>query len=156
MKNKTVSVYLALVLGTLGAHRFYLKGVRDVWAWAYLLTTAVGLFGIRRMVAIGQDDRLSWLCMPFFGIALFAACLSAIVYGLAPQAKWNKAYNKDAPADHRAGGSSGITIFGVILALLIGATALMSAIAFSGQRYFEYAAPTAQSPEHSPLLADLR
>ncbi len=140
MKNKTHSVYLALLLGTCGAHRFYLKGVRDLWAWVYLLATALGLYGVSRMMRLGHDDRLAWVLMPLFGVSLFAACLAAIVNGLCSQAKWNERYNADAPLGHSAGASVGITIFGVIVALLVGATALMSAIAFTGQRYFEYAA----------------
>jgi F420-0:gamma-glutamyl ligase-like protein len=52
------------------------------------------------------------------------------------EAKWHKAYSGD-------GTSSGTTVFGVVMALLLGATALMSAIAFTGQRYFEYAIKSA-------------
>ena len=136
MKNKTLTVYLALFLGSLGAHRLYLKGWRDFGFWLHLVATALGLIGFRRAFALGQDDQLSWALAPFLGISLFAACLAAIVYGLMQEAKWHKAYKGD-------GASSGTTVFGVILALLLGATALMSAIAFAGQRYFEYALKTA-------------
>ncbi len=142
MKNKTLTVYLALFLGVLGLHRLYLKGWRDIGVWLHLLATGIGLIGLRRAFAVGQDDQLSWLLAPFFGFSLFAACLAAIVYGLMLEDKWNKAYNNKISASHTgyglAGGTSGATIFGVILALLIGATALMSAIAFTGQRYFEH------------------
>jgi TM2 domain-containing membrane protein YozV len=142
MKNKTLATYLAFFLGLFGVHRFYLKGFSDIGGWLQVAVSAIGFVGLRRVWALGQDDQLAWALVPFFGIALFAACLCAIVYGLTPQAKWNMAYNKDAPLDHAAGGSSGVTIFGAILALLTGATALMSVIAFSGQRYFEYALKT--------------
>lgn len=140
MKNKNLSVYLALFFGTYGVHRFYLKGWLDLGAWLHVLVTSIGLIGLRRVWILGQDDQLAWALLPFLGFSLFASCLAAIVYGLAPQAKWNKAYNGNVPQDHVAGGSSGITIFGVILALLLGATALMSVIAYTSQRYFEYAA----------------
>ncbi len=147
MKNKTFTVYLALCLGLFGAHRLYLKGWRDLGLWLHFIATALGFIGLRRAFAIGQDDQLSWLLAPFLGVSLFAACIAAIIYGLMLEAKWNKAYNSDASTSPTgfglAGGTSGITIFGVILALLIGATALMSAIAFAGQRYFEYAARAA-------------
>jgi hypothetical protein len=81
--------------------------------------------------------------VPFWGASLAAACLAAIVFGLMDKAKWNTAYNPTAPSDTAAGNSSGLGIFAVILALLLGATALMSVIAFTGQRYFEYALKTA-------------
>lgn len=142
-KNKTLTVYLALFLGVFGAHRFYLKGLSDLWGWLQAVVTGIGLVGMRRVWVLGTDDRLAWTLVPFFGFSLFAACLAAIIYGLMLEAKWNQAYNKEAFASPAgcglAGSTSGATIFGVILALLLGATALMSAIAFTGQRYFEYA-----------------
>jgi hypothetical protein len=62
---------------------------------------------------------------------------------LMDKAKWNAAYNPAAPSDTAAGDSSGLGIFAVVLALLLGATALMSVVAFTGQRYFEYVLKTA-------------
>ena len=137
IKNKTTTTYLALLLGIFGAHRFYLKGFGDVWGWLQTVVTAIGLVGIRRIWVLGQDDRLAWMLVPLFGFSLFAACLCAIVFGLMQEAKWNAAYNTEAIESHTAGASSGATIFGVILALLLGTTALMSAIAYTGQKYFE-------------------
>ena len=139
IKNKTLTVYLALLCGTLGAHRFYLKGFSDVWGWLQLTASAIGFVGMRRVFALGQDDQLAWALVPFFGFSLFAAGLAAIVIGLTDRAKLNAAYNPSESEGHTAGASSGMTIFGVIMALLLGATALMSSIAFTGQRYFEHA-----------------
>jgi TM2 domain-containing membrane protein YozV len=142
MKNKTISTYLALFFGTLGAHRFYLKGFGDLWGWLQASVTALGLVGMRRIWVLGQDDQLAWALVPLFGFSLFAACLAAIVYGLMQEATWNAAYNAHTAEDQSpcglAGRGTGLTIFGVILALLLGTTALMSAIAFTGQRFFEY------------------
>jgi hypothetical protein len=59
--------------------------------------------------------------------------------------KWNAAYNPSVASDASAGNSTGLGIFAVILALLLGATALMSVIAFTGQRYFEATLKTAES-----------
>jgi hypothetical protein len=143
MKNKTLTAYLALLFGTLGVHRFYLKGLADKWGWLQILASGIGLYGVRRVMTLGQDDRLSWVLVPFWGASLAAACLAAIVFGLMDKTKWNAAYNPSAPSDTAAGNSSGLGIFSVILALLLGATALMSVIAFTGQRYFEYALKTA-------------
>ena len=141
MKNKTTTTYLALLLGIFGAHRFYLKGFGDVWGWLQTFVTAIGLVGMRRVWMLGQDDRLAWMLVPLFGFSLFAACSAAIVFGLMPEAKWNAVYSAKNPESHTSGTSSGVstgvTIFGVILALLLGTTALMSAIAYSGQKYFE-------------------
>ncbi len=138
MKIKTVAAYLALLFGALGAHRFYLKGISDKWGWLHLVASVIGLVGVRRIMALGQDDRLSWLLTPFLGASLAAACLSAIVFGLMDKAKWNALYNPATSSDNAAGNSSGLGVLAVILALLIGATALMSVVAFGSQRYFEY------------------
>ncbi len=137
MKNKTLAAYLALLFGCIGTHRFYLKGLADKWGWLHLLASSIGLYGIRRVMVFGQDDRLAWVLVPFFGASLAAACLAAIVFGLMDKTKWNAAYNPSASSEATAGNSSGLGIFAVILALLLGATALISAIAFTGQRYFE-------------------
>ena len=45
-RSKTTAAWLALLLGSLGAHRLYLHGLRDRRAWLYPLPTLVGLAGI--------------------------------------------------------------------------------------------------------------
>ncbi len=139
LKNKTLTAYLALLLGALGVHRFYLKGLADKWGWLHLFASSMGLYGVRRVLAFGQDDRLAWVLVPFWGASLAAACLAAIVCGLMDKAKWNATYNPAASSEAASGNSSGLGIFAAILALLLGATALMSVIAYTGQRYFESA-----------------
>jgi hypothetical protein len=135
-KSKTLATWIAFLVGSLGLHRFYLHGLRDVWGWLWPIPTAIGAYGIERMQTLGQDDVTAWLLIPFLGVSLSAAMLSAIVYGLMPDEKWNARFNPQGP-EHRTGWS---TVLGVIGALLVGAAVLMSTIAFSGQRYFEYQA----------------
>ncbi|TMH09679.1 MAG: hypothetical protein E6H58_18740 [Betaproteobacteria bacterium] len=133
-KSKTLATWIALVGGGFGLHRFYLHGFRDVWGWMYPAPTLLGLYGVQRMLDLGQDDPLSWALIPLLGLALATAMLMAILYGLTPDDKWNARFNPQRPA-----ASSGwAAIIGVVLALLIGAGVLMATIAFSGQRYFEY------------------
>lgn len=136
-RSKTAATWLALLLGGVGAHRFYLHGRRDVWAWLHVLPTLVGLYGVQRMVALGQDDKLAWVLVPPLGLVLAATMLMAIVYGLTPDEKWNARRNqgRTAPA------SGWLAVLGVIAALAVGATVLMSTIAFVGQRIFESLAP---------------
>lgn len=134
-KSKTLATWIALVGGSLGLHRFYLAGIRDVWGWLYPVPTLIGLYGLQRMRDLGQDDQLAWVLIPLLGIAVAAAMLSAIVYGLTSDERWWQARNPQAAAPARSGW---LAIIGVVLALLIGATVLMATIAFSGQRYFEH------------------
>jgi hypothetical protein len=134
MKSKTLATWIALVGGGLGLHRFYLHGLRDPWGWLHPLPTLLGLYGLRRVEAFGQDDRLSWLLIPLLGLTLAAAMLAAIVYGLMPDEKWDARFNPQGPASR----SGWAAVIGVVLALLLGAGVLMATIAFSGQRFFEY------------------
>ncbi len=132
-KSKTLTTWLALLLGGFGLHRFYLHGLSDRWGWLFPWPTLAGLYGLQRMELLGQDDRLSWLLMPLLGLSLAIAMLSGIVYGLTPDEKWNARHNP-----RRAAPPSGwINIIGVVVCLLIGGAVLMTTIAFSAQRYFE-------------------
>ena len=133
-KSKILATWLALLGGSLGLHRLYLHGGRDVWAWLHPWPTLAGLIGVRRMLDLGQDDRLAWLLLPLLGLMLAQAALCAIVYGLTTDERWDARHNAGGPRHPTGWGP----VLGVIAALMIGATALMATIAFSGQRYFEW------------------
>jgi hypothetical protein len=133
-KSKTLATWIAIIGGGVGLHRFYLNGFRDAWGWLHGVPTLIGLYGVQRMVDLGQDDMLAWALIPLLGFALAAAMLAAIVYGLTPDEKWDQRHNPGAPVQTTGWGA----VLGVVLALLLGATALMATVAFSGQRYFEY------------------
>jgi hypothetical protein len=137
-KNKTLAAWLAFVGGPLGLHRFYLHGLGDILGWLFPIPTALGLYGIERVLQYGVDDGWSWVLIPLLGFNIAACALTAIVYGLSSPEKWNARHNPQGPADAPAGRTSWFTIGAVVCALLIGTTALMSSIAFSFQRYFEY------------------
>jgi hypothetical protein len=136
MKNKTLSAWLAFVGGPLGLHRFYLFGLSDLIGWALPIPTAVGIYGLLRARGLGLDDHLSWLLIPILGFVIAACSLNAIVYGLMDADKWNARFN--AGQDQGSGNGNWLTILAVIGALMVGATALMAALAYSFQRYFEW------------------
>jgi TM2 domain-containing membrane protein YozV len=73
-RSKTASTWLALLGGSLGLHRFYLHGPRDLLAWLHPAPTLVGLVGVLRMRALGQDDHLAWLLIPLLGLMLSWPC----------------------------------------------------------------------------------
>jgi len=138
MKSKTVAAWLAFIGGTLGLHRFYLRGLGDTLGWLLPIPTALGIYGIERVQQYGQDDVLSWLLVPLLGFTFAGCCLNAIVYGLTTREKWNARFNPGAPEDAEPGGTRWSTIFAIVLSLMIGTGVLMASIAFSFQRYFEY------------------
>jgi hypothetical protein len=137
-KHKTWAAFLALVGGSLGLHRFYLKGWGDWVGWLFPIPTALGWWGVERVRQLGQDDQLSWLLVPLLGFTLAISCLTAAVYALTPADQWNARHNPTWPADTRAGVSQGLTIGVLIAAMLVGTTAFMASLAFGFQRYFEY------------------
>jgi hypothetical protein len=134
LKSKTLATWIAVLAGALGLHRFYLNGLRDGWAWLFPWPTLAGAYGVERMRQFGQDDQLAWLLIPLMGLSITAAMLGAIFYGLMPDEKWDARFN-GGRASRPAGWAA---VLGVMAALVLGATALMATVAFSGQRYFEY------------------
>lgn len=138
MKNKTVAAWLAFVGGPLGLHRFYLHGLGDWLGWLLPIPTALGVYGIQRVQAMGQDDHLSWLLIPLLGFTIAGCALRAILYGLMTPERWNARFNPSAAPDAPPGRTQWFTIFAIALSLLVGTTVLMASLAFSFQRYFEY------------------
>ena len=137
MKNKTIAVWLTLITGPIGLQRVYLAGRFDAWSWLALVPSASGAFGVMRARAIGLDDQLSWLLIPFLGFCIAACALAAIVYGLTDALRWNQKFNPLADEEDESGQTHWLTVIGLASSLFIGTTALMATLAFSFQRYFE-------------------
>ncbi len=98
-KNKTLATFLAALLGSFGAHRFYLYGKKDRRAWLYVL---------------------------FFPLSAFAGFIAALVIGLTPDERWDAEHNATSgrPSD-----SGWTVILIVIATFGIGTTLLIAAIA---------------------------
>ena len=133
-RSKTLATWIAVVGGVLGLHRFYLHGLRDVAGWLYPLPTLLGVWGMQRMFELGHDDRVAWVLMPLLGLMLTLAMAHAIAYGLTPDERWDARFNPEQPTQDTRWGP----VIGVIVAVLLGAAALTSTIAYGGQRLFEW------------------
>lgn len=134
LKSKTITTWLAFLGGSLGAHRFYLYGSLDGWAWLHGVPTGLGLLGVWRMAQLGQDDPLAWLLIPCLGLMLSGTQLLAIVYGLMPDEKWDERFNQG----RQSAPSTGLNVLAVVLALMIGGGVLMATVAFGMMRWAEY------------------
>lgn len=133
-RSKTLTAALAFLFGSIGAHRFYLYGWRDVFGWAHLLGTLIGIPGFMLLSASERTANLGWwLAMPG-AISLLAAFLAAIVYGLRPDEKWDAQFNAGTGKHSRSGWT---VVIIVSFSLLIGAFLLMTSLALSFQTYFE-------------------
>jgi hypothetical protein len=148
VRSKTLATWLAVLFGSLGAHRFYLYGRSDLLAWLHPWPTLLGLAGVIRMRVLGQDDHLSWLLIPILGIMLSQAMLTAIVIGLTPDERWAMQH----PGGEPSRPSGWLAVLGVILALMLGAGVLMGTLAFGGQKFFEWQQEAAAPGATATLL----
>ena len=133
-RSKTLTAALAFLFGSLGAHRFYLYGMRDICGWAHLLGTLIGIPGVMLLVATERASILGWVLATIGAVSVLAAFLAALVYGLRPDQKWDAQFNARTQRKSRSGWT---VIFVVIFSLLIGAFLLMTGLALGFQTYFE-------------------
>jgi len=138
-RSRAVATWLALFGGSLGLHRFYVHGARDVWAWVHPWPTLLGAFGFWRLHEFGVDDARGSFLVLFLGVMVAVSMLEAIVYGLTSDEQWTRRHGT-APAPR---GPAWPTYVAVGLALAIGAAVAMATIAFAAQRYFESRAESA-------------
>ncbi len=122
---KWVAGLLALLAGSLGAHRLYL-GSRQWW-----LYPAVAL------PALGWAARFEeWYREPGFFIATVVALVGmveAIVFCLTPDERWDARWNAGASRRSSSGWSVALI---AIAALILGATLMMSVLAIALEGYF--------------------
>ena len=136
-RSKVIATWLAILGGSLGLHRFYLRGPTDRLAWLHVVAALIGGYGFLRLRDWGIDDWLGSALVPLLGLSIAAAMLAAIVYGLMPGDQWRAKFGGTGAA----GQTSWATVTGAALALALGATAAVAAIAFAVQRFFEWQVP---------------
>lgn len=133
-RSKTLTAALAFFFGSIGAHRFYLYGIRDKFGWAHIVGILLGVVGYLLLAATDRASALGWALALPGAVSLLAAFLSAIVYGLRPDEKWDAQFN---PGSDEQSDSGWTVIFIVIFSLLFGAFLLMTGLALTFQTYFE-------------------
>ena len=119
-KNKTLTSLLAFVLGGLGAHRFYLRGARDRWAWVHL----AGLPLAAAACLLWPAADWFYKILPIV-LSSLAGFLEALVLGLTPDDKWDAAYNRNSA---RLSSSHWPLALLMVLSLAIGAGVLIATI----------------------------
>jgi TM2 domain-containing membrane protein YozV len=120
-KNKTVTTLLALILGGLGMHRFYLGGLQDRWGWLHLSTVPLSL----GLISAGSDWPVLFAASPLI-LSILAGFLEALVLGLTPDEKWDAQYNRDSGRRSSSGWPLALLL---VLTLGVGATALIAVLA---------------------------
>ena len=144
-RSKTLAAWLALLLGSLGLHRFYLRGFGDWLGWLHPVPTAMGVLGVDRLRNLGQDDPWVWVLLPLLGLMISQAMLTAIYYALTSDERWDERHNPGQPVTSTTWGP----VFAAVLAMLLGGGVLMGTIAYSGQKFFEWQHDKSLSSEPS-------
>jgi hypothetical protein len=93
----------------------------------------LGLMGVQRLRSLGVDDPAAPFLLPWLGLTISAAMLAAILHGLTPDERWAARHHPAIGVVPTGWGP----VLGVILALMLGATALMATVAYVGQKFFE-------------------
>jgi hypothetical protein len=120
-KNKTLATLLALVLGGVGAHRFYLKGSTDRLGLLHVCSVPVA--GL--VYGLGHAPNPFWVLLPLL-VSYIAGFIEALVIGLTPDEKWDAAHNARSG---RQSHSNWVVALLLVATLMVGATALIATIA---------------------------
>jgi len=116
-KNKTLATALALILGTLGAHRFYLHGAVD--RLGLLHVSSLPIAGL--IFSNAHDANYFYALLPLL-VSSIAACIEALVIGLTPDEKWDARFN--SAGTHSA--SNWLLALLLVATMLVGATVLIA------------------------------
>ena len=116
-KNKTLATALALILGTLGAHRFYLHGAVD--RLGLLHVSSLPIAGLIFSYAHGANPFYALLPLLVSGIA---ACIEALVIGLTPDERWDARFNGAGTRSE----SNWLLALLLVATMLVGTTVLIA------------------------------
>ena len=120
-KSKALTTLLALFLGALGLHRFYLNGIKDSWGWLH----AASLPASGLLLTLHPEWPLLAYAAPMT-FSLLVASLETFFIGLMPDEQWDAKYN--AESDLKTDSRWPIPAM-MVLNLFYGATLLLTVIA---------------------------
>ena len=131
-KNKTVATLLAMLLGGLGAHRFYLKGGADRLGLLHLCVLPIAgiLYG-------AVKPHPFYMILPLL-VSFIAGFIEALALGLTPDEKWDEKYNQGSGRKTRSNWILAVLLVITMLAgtiVLIGTMARLFDLLFTGGAY---------------------
>ncbi len=119
-KNKTVATLLAFLLGGVGAHRFYLRGLGDMGGLLHLACAA----GVGIVTAAAPHADPYFKLLPLI-LSILAGFLEALVLGLTPDEKWDARHNPQSGQQSNARWPLAVLL---VATMMVGATALIATI----------------------------
>jgi TM2 domain-containing membrane protein YozV len=120
-KNKTLATLFGLLLGGVGAHRFYLRGPVDRLGLAHLCT--VPMCGL----IYGTQPEADWFfkILPLL-LSYIVGFVETFVIGLAPDEKFDAQYNAGSARQNDSRWPLALLL---VANMLLGATALIGTLA---------------------------
>lgn len=120
-KNKTLATSLATLFGSMGVHRFYLRGMKDAGGWMHILSAVLSLL----LVTWLPDQPVEFTAMPLI-ISAIAGLIEALAIGLTTDEKWDAVHNRDTGRQSASGWPLAVML---VLTFGIGAIGMIAAIA---------------------------
>lgn len=90
-KNKTVATLLAVLLGGIGAHRFYLRGSLDKAGLLHVASLPIA--GL--VIGLAPEADIYYKVLPVV-LSYLVGFLEALVIGVTPDEKWDAAFNANS------------------------------------------------------------
>ncbi len=119
-KNKTLATLLALLLGAVGAHRFYLRGALD--RLGLLHVCSLPLCGL--VIGLAPQANSFYKLLPLL-VSAIAGFVEALIIGLASDQAWDQRYN---PGSGRTSASSWPLALLLVATMLVGTVFLIGTI----------------------------
>ena len=120
-KNKTIATLLASTLGSVGAHRFYLYGKRDQFAWLHFLSLPISLLLTNLLFHLPL-----LITMSPWALSLLIGMFTALFLGLKSDEKWDVQFNPDT---NKKSESTWPLALVLVLTMAFGAFALIFVLA---------------------------
>ena len=120
-RNKTFATFLALLLGGLGAHRFYLRNSVDKLGLMHVASLPVA------GLVYGLLPEVDWFfkILPLV-VSYIAGFIEALVLGVMSDEKFDAAYN---PASGRTSNSMWVLAVIIVATMLVGMTTMIATMA---------------------------
>lgn len=87
-KNKTFATFLAVILGSVGGHRFYLRGSLDKLGLAHVMSLPIAAM----VYGLAPQADVFYKMLPLL-VSAVAGFLEALVIGLTSDEKFDAAFN---------------------------------------------------------------
>lgn len=136
-RSKLMFCALGLFFPGTGLNCFYLRGIKNFWAWAQFFALNSGVLGFWLLQLNTSSSGAAWFLLILGFIAIEASWLSTIVFGLRPDEKWDQQFNADTKNNEKTESGWPVVIT-IILSLIFGAGVMMTFLAIGFEQFFVY------------------